>query len=193
MKLCRRSERIRLAFSLEECADHVSEDVRDELAAHNAEYMQHMTALQQLDFFGREMPAFQQSCCNILNDALGKLESVVCDSLWAGGILSTFQLAVTPDFLPSVFLTEYRTRLFRRETLIMALADLRQAYYWLRMCLPEDSHKCLEGYVKEQFRGLRLIAAATVKHGFEFGLQVLEKGNFSVAERDIKAFYELLG
>lgn len=191
MKLCRRSERIQLAFNLEECADHVFEDVRDELAAHSAEYMQHMMVLQQLDFSEQEITDFQQSYRSTLNDTLGKLESIVCDSLWAGGILSAFQLAVTPDFLPAVFLTECRTQLFGKETFIMALADLRQAYYWLRMCLPENLHERLEGYVKELLRGLRLIAEATVKHGFEFGLQVLEKGNFSVAEHDIKAFYEL--
>lgn len=163
------------SFDLEECADHVAEDVRGELAAHNTAYQRHMAALHALDAAFQELTDRQRAYLNILDYALSKLEHTVCDSLWAGGILSAFPLTKKSDSPAIDVLTVCGERISQREAFHMALIELRQAYCWAQMCVPETLHEPVEAYTRERLRGLRLIAAATVEHGVMFGTQVLEK------------------
>lgn len=185
-----RPRQMKLAFDFEECATHVTDDVRDELAAHSREYQRHEKAIQSLEFSNAELTDGQVRNQRFFLYDLSKFESIVCDWLWACGIFSAFQVMVTPNFSPLDFLTTNVQRLYETEKYVIAFAGFKQSYRWLKASMPKESHDRLEKYRCENLRGLRLIAIATVKHGFEFGIQIMKTLGMTQEDYQADIFYD---
>lgn len=166
-------EHMKLSFDLGECTSHVSEDVHNKLEAHSAAYHRHVKVLQALEFPVENLTERQEHNAKFFTYALDKLESVVCDRLWAVSVFSTIQESVAPGFSFAGYLSEYIKHLYMTEEYITALAEVEQSFGWMKMCMEIDSHTRLDQYVQEQFRGLRLVAIGTINHGIAFGRQVL--------------------
>lgn len=190
MKICRQSERIKLAFNLAECVDHVSKDIYDELHAHSAEYMQHTMRIKELQFADQEITDRQKTYFNFFNYDFGRLKDIICDRLWACGMLCSFQTVIDPAISIPNFLINNVHRIFQLQEYEFALTEVERSYNWMRMCTPETYHERWAEYRNEKYRGLRLIAIATTKHGFEFGIEVLNISGFQVKDADIKTFYD---
>lgn len=168
-----------LAFDLGECCDHVSQDVYDKLEAHSTAYKRHKKAIQILEFPGDELTERQELNAKFLAYAMGSLESVVCDRLWAVSVFAEIHTAGSPQISFSDYLDEYVQRFCQTAEFANALAELNHSFLWMRTCMDVKHHERLEQYRQELFRGLRLVAIGTVNHGREFGRQIVEIADFS--------------
>lgn len=159
------------AFDLKECAAHVSQDVRDKMAAHSSEYKRHKKALQTLEFPTDELTERQKHNANFFVYAVGELESVVCDGLWAASVLTAVQKP-EEDFFDA--LDSYSRRLRKSEAFIAAESEVNQTFAWMKMCMNIENQERLEQYKLELFHGVYLVATGTISHGRRFGQQLVE-------------------
>lgn len=171
-------KRVKLAFDLKECAAHVSQDVHGELEAHSGEYKRHKRALEALEFPTDELTERQEHNANFFAQALEGLENTVCDGLWAASVSAAIQSTVSleKDFL--VYLDRYTHWLYEADEFVLAMSEVDHAYNWMKICMDIENHERLERYKQELFHGLRLVAIATIQHGYEFGRQIVELTNF---------------
>lgn len=171
-----------LAFDLGECCDHVSQDVYDKLEAHSAAYKRHKKAIQILEFPSDELTERQELNAKFFSYAMGSLESVVCDRLWAVSVFAEIRTAILPGASFLEYLDEYTRRFYQTAEFTNALAEVNHSFSWMRMCMDVRHQERLEQYKRELFCGLRLVAIETVNHGREFGRQIIEIADFSKSE-----------
>lgn len=171
-------KRMKLAFDLKECAAHVSQDVYGELEAHSSAYKRHKKALQALEFSDGALTERQAHNAAFFAYALGRLESVVCDGLWAAGVFA----AISPEKPVSACLDKYARRLRQTGEFTAAMSEVEHSFYWMKLCMDVESHERLERYREEQLQRLRLVAMTTAWHGYEFGCQIVEMMGLQSAE-----------